>query len=577
MFRFTHVRLLVWLSTAVVPTSTAAATLSVPAGGNLQASLAAARPGDVVELAAGATYNGNFVLPATPGEGPDITVRTGLTAGMQPAPGSRVLPQPSYGFARIVSTNATPAIATAAGAHHWRLQWLEITSTRDGGADLVTLGDGSSAQNTLASVPHHLAIDQCWIHGAAGGQKRGIALNSASTQIRNSSIVDIKAAGMDSQAIAGWNGPGPFTIENNLLEAAGENVMFGGADPSIWNLVPADITVRRNTLRKPIQWRGQTWQVKNIFELKNARRVLIEGNLLENIWRAAQPGYAVVFTPRNQDGRAPWCTVEDVTFRLNIVRHVGGGFNITGEDDVNASAEGRRLRISHNLVYDVDATAWGGTGHFVQIGHGASDIVVDHNTVIHSGNVVMAYGNTGSSPQVMPGFVFRDNLLRHNAYGVMGDNASPGNLTLTMYFPGVSFTHNVLAGGTSGRYPAENLFPAVADFQAQFVDMASSNFALVATSPWRTAATDGASLGVDMAALNAAQAGTTPAPPPPTPGPSPDPTPQPDPSPTPDPTPTPDPAPLEPTPPDVTPGTPTPDPAPPEDSRRPWITEGGRI
>ena len=30
----------------------------------------------------------------------------------------------------------------------------------------------------------------------------------------------------------GWNGPGPFLIENNYLEAAGENIMFGGNDPS---------------------------------------------------------------------------------------------------------------------------------------------------------------------------------------------------------------------------------------------------------------------------------------------------------------------------------------------------------
>ena len=44
----------------------------------------------------------------------------------------------------------------------------------------------------------------------------------------------------------GWNGPGPFLIENNYLEAAGENVMFGGSDPSIANLVPSNITIRRN-------------------------------------------------------------------------------------------------------------------------------------------------------------------------------------------------------------------------------------------------------------------------------------------------------------------------------------------
>ena len=78
----------------------------------------------------------------------------------------------------------------------------------------------------------------------AKGQKRGIALNSASTTIRNSYIGDIKAVGQESQAIAGWNGPGPYTIENNFLEAAGVNILFGGADPAIPDLVPSDITIR---------------------------------------------------------------------------------------------------------------------------------------------------------------------------------------------------------------------------------------------------------------------------------------------------------------------------------------------
>jgi len=42
------------------------------------------------------------------------------------------------------------AIATAPGAHHWRLSLLEIVG--NGVGDIVTLGDGSSAQNSLAQV-----------------------------------------------------------------------------------------------------------------------------------------------------------------------------------------------------------------------------------------------------------------------------------------------------------------------------------------------------------------------------------------------------------------------------------------
>src|SRR5206468_132741 len=123
--------------------------------------------------------------------------------------------------------------------------------------------------------------------------------------------------GADSQAIMGWNGPGPFKIVNNHLEGAGENVMFGGADPPIHSLVPSDIEIRQNHFFKPLSWRegdptyaGTPWTIKNLFELKNARRVLVEGNVFENIWRAAQDGFALQLTVRNQYGGAPWSTIE---------------------------------------------------------------------------------------------------------------------------------------------------------------------------------------------------------------------------------------------------------------------------
>ena len=45
------------------------------------------------------------------------------------------------------------------------------------------------------------------------------------------------------------NGSGPFLIQNNYLEGAGENVIFGGGDPSIANLVPSDIQILGNTFR----------------------------------------------------------------------------------------------------------------------------------------------------------------------------------------------------------------------------------------------------------------------------------------------------------------------------------------
>ena len=110
--------------------------------------------------------------------------------------------------------------------------------------------------DTTAAAPHDIVIDRVYAHGDFyKGMKRGISLNSERTDILNSYISDIKAVNADSQAIAGYNGKGPFRIINNYLEGAGENVIFGGSDPAVTNLVPSDIEVRGNHLFKPLSWR----------------------------------------------------------------------------------------------------------------------------------------------------------------------------------------------------------------------------------------------------------------------------------------------------------------------------------
>jgi hypothetical protein len=134
--------------------------------------------------------------------------------------------------------------------------FLELQSTYRGYYDIVALGDGSNAQNALDQVPHHLVLDRIYVHGdPLHGQKRGVALNAGSTTIVNSYISGIRAIGQDSIAVGGWNGPGPYLIENNYLEAAGEVILFGGAAPSIPNVIPSDIVIRGNTVTRPLVWR----------------------------------------------------------------------------------------------------------------------------------------------------------------------------------------------------------------------------------------------------------------------------------------------------------------------------------
>ena len=107
------------------------------------------------------------------------------------------------------STTAGSAFRTAAGATYWRLQFLEILpSASTSGANLVEFGGAGSSQSTLASVPQHLVMDRCYLHGDPGfGQRRGVALNSGDTQIVNSYFSDIKGVSQDTQAIAAGTAP----------------------------------------------------------------------------------------------------------------------------------------------------------------------------------------------------------------------------------------------------------------------------------------------------------------------------------------------------------------------------------
>ena len=54
-------------------------------------------------------------------------------------------------------------------------------------------------------------LDRVYIYGdPLVGQKRAIALNARDVTITNSTVRDIKTVGQDTQAIGGWNGPGPY-------------------------------------------------------------------------------------------------------------------------------------------------------------------------------------------------------------------------------------------------------------------------------------------------------------------------------------------------------------------------------
>jgi hypothetical protein len=250
------------------------------------------------------------------------------------------------------------------------------------------------------------------------------------------------------------------------------------------------------------------WSVKNIFELKSARRVLVEGNVFEHNWVESQSGYAIVLTIRGEQ-QTPWTTVEEVDFRHNVVRHTSAVFNILGKDTLQASGTGRGVRIYNNLFEDVNGQRWGGNGEFMKISN-MQGTVVRHNTIMQTGNIVTAYGAPSA------GFVFADNIAWHNDYGITGDSRAPGMSTIDTYFPRALIRNNLIIGANADTYPAGNLYPA--QFSKQnFADRTRGNYRLAASSPYRGRGTDGRDPGCDFDALEAATAGVVQvnAPPPP--------------------------------------------------------------
>jgi PKD repeat protein len=593
-----------------------AATIHVAAGGDLQEALNTAQPGDTILLAENAEFVGNFVLPVKNGDA-WITLRSAAPDTVLPAAGVRITPADAPLLARLRSPNTLAALRTEAGAHHWDIRYLEFPATQGGFGEILQIGDGSSAQNTLARVPHHIVLNHIYVHGdAAIGQKRGIALNAGTTTISDSYIADCKGVGQDTQAIGGWNGPGPYVIENNYLEAAGENVLIGGSDPSIANLVADGVTVRGNYFSRPMSWRdplvatpqgvtatavsggslpagtyayrvvarravaqntmvrsaasteikvtttaagavkvrwqavsgateyrvygrtaggeniywkvtgteyidtaasgtseavptsaGNVWSVKNIFELKNARNVVISGNVFENHWRESQPGYAIVFTPRNSGGKCTWCVVENVRFEYNIVRNVAAGINLLGYDAPSTpSRQTTNVSVTHNLFTGLSRSL-GGNGWFMQIGDEPKGLTISHNTVDSDGNALAyTYGGSSSDPREISGLEMVANASRHGSYGMNGQYFTYGNGILNGFYPGGVFSANYLAGGSASKYPAGTLVAGL--FQDQFTNVAAGDYSVRAGSILEGAAPDGTDIGADFAAISEKTAGS---------------------------------------------------------------------
>lgn len=452
------------------------------------------RPGDTILLEAGATFVGNFILPLKSGGSTRyITIRSAASDAVLPAAGVRMTPAYAPRLPMLRSPNSKPALTTAPGAHHYRLQFLEFGPNATFSGSILGLGVSSSIQNTLAAVPRNLIVDQVYMHGDYTlGQVRGISLHSASTDIVNSYISNIKATG-DAQAIAGSNGPGPYRISNNYLEAAGQNIQIGASAPLIPGLVPSGITLKGNHITKPLAWRSEAWSVRSLLDLRSVRRVVIEGNLLENSWAAGSSSFAINLIAAPSSSTGFWSVLQDIEFRSNVVRRVGSAITIARSDPSNTT-QVSDIGIRNNLFDAISAASYGGAGQFLSIA-GAADVTVDHNTIFNDGTTVVL-ARTYPTDR----FVFTNNILTDRGAAIDSSVTTPGLPTISKFFPTGQFAGGIYVRSNPLLYPTSNYYPATLG-EVGFVSLSTGDYRLSTNSIYRYGGTDGKDPGCNFSLL----------------------------------------------------------------------------
>jgi len=551
----------VYLQTSVADTPAPGKTTTVNAGGDFQSALDNAACGDTITLQAGAVFPGLFTVPQKSCDDQHwIIIRTSAPDTSLPAEGTRITPcyagvaqlpgRPSFNctstknvMAQLIYTGKAGSgpIMFASGANHYRFIGLEVT--RLAGKAFISDLIGPSQD----SPADHIVLDRMWVHGTAHDETtRGVYLAGiTSAAVVDSYFTDFHCVSMtgsctDAQAVGGGgrNFPaGPYRIFDNFLEASGENILFGGGEATT---SPADIEIRQNHLFKPLIWmpghpgfvggtNGRPFVVKNNFELKNAERVLFEGNILEYTWGGfSQFGYSIVLTPKNQavgisTNSCPACRVTDVTIRYSTVSHAAAGINIANavSDNGGIAAAGGRYSIHDVTLDDIDSNAYAGAGPLVLVMNGwprniLGGISINHITGFgDASHPALSVGNDTSNPK-MSNFIYTNNLVLAGEYPIWTSggktNCAYSTIPLTVIstcFQPYTFVKNAFidtpAYYSPSKWPADNFFPPDPAY-VQFVNYNNAkggDYHLQPSSPYKNAGTDGKDLGADIDAIQA--------------------------------------------------------------------------
>lgn len=506
-----------------VPTVTGS-THNVTSTAEFTSALSSCARGDVISIAAGTVITGTFTLPPKSGSG-WITIRSANHASL-PSVGSRVAASDSSNMftIRSTSTGATTLLA-AATASNWRIIGGIITneSGSSNGSSLVDFTPESNSWNTKANACHDIVFDRCWFKAQSAGQRRGWApggYNMAAYGCRFSGFNDAGAA--DSQAICTWEWVQRLHVENCYLDAATENIMFGGAPQwqldSSWNDTwPVDIVIGRCEFAKSGSPSTQVW--KNMFEVKNGARGVLWGCVIHGARTDAQN--QVIIIEANNQGDVPalasYTRAENWTIRGNKFYDCDGDALRVAEDNGTLVTSGlgcNRVEFSYNVLYGwLVSGADAGGGVFQPAGNGiVPDVTIRNNTCVDTGpHSYVYYDDTNVGTYSTFGHSIYNNIFaRATTFGWFFNNSGGTSATKCDLLFGSGnwrVDHNIsvdscaVSGGTPSNSGTNS---TVANEAAvKFTNAASDDYSLQSDSPAKGAGSDGRDCGCSWSTLQA--------------------------------------------------------------------------
>lgn len=195
----------------------------------------------------------------------------------------------------------------------------------------------------------------------------------------------------------------------------------------------SDCTIRRNTFYEDpahdylgLGPSGNRYFRRHQLECKRCVRWLVEGNVFNGGWPAANQGATIALTPRAGQA-AETAMVSDFDFRYNQILWSPQPFLITGHNDYSAfqNKATNRVRIAHNVIYGTGRASDGSTqgwpkgnyfnGQVMDMGLGIQNLAIQNN-VIASVSSACCDANLMSFAGDWCGFPNSRLLLENNIY-----------------------------------------------------------------------------------------------------------------------------------------------------------------